>query len=112
MPMTPEGKVKERVKKVLTERGAFWYMPMGTAIYSRKGIPDFLVCYKGYFISIETKAGNNKPSKLQEYEMDNIFRALGTTLVINETNLQDIIHVLEVIDNENRPPTFRNFRSS
>lgn len=110
--MTPEGKVKAKVKKLLTERGAFWYMPMGTAIYSRKGIPDFLVCYKGYFIAIETKAGNNKPSKLQEHEMGNIFKALGTALVINEDNMQDIIRVMEVIDNENRPPVTINFSNS
>ncbi len=32
--MTPEGKVKKRVKEILKEAGAYWTMPLGTGFSS------------------------------------------------------------------------------
>lgn len=93
--MTPEGKVKKKVKEILTKLGVYWVMPIGT-IYSRNGVPDFLCCFNGQFIAIETKAGNGKPTKLQEYEMSRIEDAGGISIVINEANvngLEDMIRV-------------------
>jgi len=43
MASTPEAKVKEKIKKILKERGAWYAMPMGTG-YGNSGVPDFLVC--------------------------------------------------------------------
>jgi len=57
--MTPEGKVKAKVKKVLAEVGAYYAMPMGTGMGS-SGVPDFLVCKGGLFYGIECKANGNK----------------------------------------------------
>lgn len=111
MATTPEGKVKEKVKKLLTQRGAYWYMPMGTAIYTRNGVPDFLVCYRSVFIGIETKAGYNKPSALQKLELINIKNAGGIGLVVNEKNLGTIENVLEAIDSGNWTPALSNFDS-
>lgn len=56
---TPEGRVKDAVKKVLKELKIWYFMPvsMGMGVV---GIPDFICCYKGKFIGIETKA----PGKL------------------------------------------------
>jgi hypothetical protein len=52
---TPEGKVKQDVKKLLHERGIWFYMPVQTG-YGVGGIPDFICCWKGLFIGIECKA--------------------------------------------------------
>lgn len=52
--MTPEGKLKKQVKEYLTERGAYYLMPAGSA-YGKPGL-DFVGCYKGRFFAIETKA--------------------------------------------------------
>lgn len=97
--MTPEGKVKAKVKNILNQRGAFWYMPMGTPLYSRNGIPDFLVCYKGVFIGIETKAGRGKTTKLQQMELQKIADAGGVGLVVNETNVYKVAAIIDAIDN-------------
>lgn len=88
--MTPESKVKAAVKKILGEINAFWYMPMGNAVYSKNGVPDFLVCFNGHFVGIETKAGKNKPTALQELMLERIQNAGGLSLVIDETNIDKL----------------------
>lgn len=87
--MTPEGKVKQKVKKILTEAGAYYAMPVGAG-YGHAGTPDFLVCYRGRFIGIETKAKGNKPTALQEATMQRIREAGGRALVIDETNVETL----------------------
>lgn len=93
--MTPEAKVKQSVKKLLAAyEDMVWYcMPVGGLI-GRSGIPDFLVCCNGQFIAIETKAGKGKPTALQKLELERIAGAGGISLVINESNLNDLENVL------------------
>jgi pantoate kinase len=94
MASTPEAKVKEKIKKILKERGAYYAMPMGTG-YGNSGVPDFLVCLNGEFLAIEAKAGRGVPTALQEKNMRDIEKAGGRTLVINEQSLE--LKVLEAI---------------
>ena len=85
MAQTPEGRVKNAVKKYLAELGAYWYMPMSNGM-GRVGAPDFLVCWRGRFIGIETKApgkrGNTTPN--QEREIAAIRAANGVAVVIDD----------------------------
>lgn len=90
MAMTPEAKVKAKVRTVLEELGAYYVMPV-TGGFGRQGAPDFLVCLQGKFIGIECKAGKNKPTPLQEKNLDQIRKAGGEALVVNEDNLQEFI---------------------
>ena len=94
MASTPEAKVKEKIKKILKERGAYYAMPMGTG-YGNSGVPDFLGCLNGEFLAIEAKAGRGVPTALQEKNMRDIEKAGGRTLVINEQSLE--LKVLEAI---------------
>jgi hypothetical protein len=85
MAMTPEGKVKKKVKEYLKEIGAWYYMPVSNGM-GRVGCPDILVCYKGHFMAFETKA----PGKIknvtpnQEREINDIIRANGLALVVDD----------------------------
>ena len=94
--MTPEGKVKARVKSILTSLGAWYAMPLGTA-FGKRGVPDFLVCHRGKFFSIETKAGKGKTTALQEYVMARIREAGGVTLIINEHNVESLPEYMEEV---------------
>jgi pantoate kinase len=94
MASTPEAKVKEKIKKILKERGAWYAMPIGTG-YGNSGVPDFLVCLNGEFLAIEAKAGRGVPTALQEKNMRDIEKAGGRTLVVNEQSLE--LKVLEAI---------------
>lgn len=91
--MTPEGKVKDVVKKRLVEAGAYFFMPRGT-VYGRRGVPDVVGCINGRFFAIEVKAGKNKPTKLQQLEHDAIRAVGGVALVVNEANIDMFIDEL------------------
>jgi hypothetical protein len=84
--LTPERKVKDKVKKVLKELGAYYAMP-ATGGYGSSGVPDFLVCYRGRFIGLECKANGGKATALQEKNLEDIRKNGGTALVINESNV-------------------------
>lgn len=94
--MTPEGKVKKLVRDELDLYAPeVWYcMPIGT-MYGKSGVPDFIGTAYGYFFSIETKAGKNKPTGLQNLVMSKIKEAGGYALVINEDNIDGIQEMIQ-----------------
>ena len=89
MGMTPEGKVKKRVKAILDELKVYHFSPMQNGM-GRAGIPDIVACHCGKFIGIECKAGDNKPTALQERELNRILNAGGEAYVINEENIEQL----------------------
>jgi hypothetical protein len=92
--MTPEGRVKNDVKKVLKARGIWYFMPMQNG-FGVVGIPDFICCWEGHFLAIETKAPGkrgdttaNQDRKLQEIQDHG-----GYSLVVDD--VQQLIDFLE-----------------
>ena len=96
---TPEGAVKKQVKAILQNVKAYYTMPV-TGGFGNARVPDFVVCYRGRFIGIETKAGENLLTALQMKHLEDIERAGGISLVINETNVSNLTQILEIIDHE------------
>lgn len=94
MAMTPEGAVKNRVRKILQSHRVYHFMPAANG-YGRAGIPDFICCVNGYFLAIECKAGTNKPTALQQMELSAILEAGGVSLIVNEDNVEDVVKVIE-----------------
>lgn len=94
--LTPERKVKDKVKKVLKGLGAYYAMP-ATGGYGSSGAPDFLVCYRGRFIGVECKANGNKPTALQEKNLEDIRKNNGIGLVVDENNVDSLRESLERI---------------
>lgn len=92
--MTPESKVKKKIKDVLKSCGAYYAMPIGTG-FGSSGVPDFLVCIRGRFIGIEAKANGNKPTALQLKNLDQIIEAGGLSFVIDETNVDNLKQLIE-----------------
>lgn len=93
---TPESKVKKQVKKILDDLGAYHFSPMMDG-YGRSGVPDIIACYKGKFIGIECKAGDNKPTLLQLRNIDDIKRNQGLAIVINEGNIESLLALVKEI---------------
>lgn len=89
MPATPEAKVKAKIKDILKTHNAYYVMPIGTG-YGNSGAPDFICCVNGQFLAIEAKAGNNKPTALQEKNIRDIRNAGGYAMVVNEDNLEEL----------------------
>jgi hypothetical protein len=92
MANTPEGKVKDKIKKILKAHNIYYAMPHGAG-FGNAGVPDFLCCWKGNFLAIEAKAGKGKTTALQEKQLEDIRKVGGQAWVINEDN----IHRLEAI---------------
>lgn len=95
--MRNEAGVKQAVKVILKTRGVYYFMP-SASIYGRTGIPDFVCCYRGRFIGIETKFGYNKQTANQKREEVEIVSASGVYLLIHENNIDNINNVLDAID--------------
>jgi len=91
MATTPENKVKQKVVKLLKAHNIYYFFP-ATHGFGRSGVPDIICCYNSLFMGIECKAGNNKPTALQEKELRKIREAGGATFVINEDNINDLAH--------------------
>lgn len=94
MATTPEGKVKARLKKHLDAMGIYHFSPFQAGM-GRAGVPDIIGCYRGLFVAFECKAGKNKPTALQEREMNAIRTAKGLAFVINEENVDQLKELLQ-----------------
>lgn len=77
---TPEGRVKDEIKRHLKALGAYWFMPVQSGFGA--STLDFLVCLNGRFIGIETKrAGVHEPSARQKIVMEQIEAAGGIAIL-------------------------------
>ena len=76
--MTPEGKVKGALKKYLTSLGedCWYYCPVPTG-YGKRGVPDFIICYKGYFMGVETKRAKGGTSQVWQDDQQEQIRTAG-----------------------------------
>ena len=87
MASTPEGRVKDKVKKILKEHNVYYAMPHGAG-FGNAGVPDFLCCFKGKFVGIETKAHDNSPvSALQNKNLVEIEASGGVALIVHNANI-------------------------
>ncbi len=94
MAMTPEAKVKAKIKTILKANNVYYAMPIGTG-YGSSGVPDFLCCVNGKFVAIEAKAGKGVATALQLKNLGEINKAGGYTCIINETNLNYLEAVIK-----------------
>lgn len=92
---TPESKVKKAVKRILKERGCYFFMPVQMG-YGMRSV-DFLVCWRGRFLGIECKrAGVTEASKFQQQTLNEITVAGGIAVTINDPcQLIELFLVLE-----------------
>jgi hypothetical protein len=93
--VTPEGRVKVAVRKVLNKHGIWYFMPVAGG-FGVHGIPDFICCMGGRFLAIETKAPGkigdttaNQKRVLKEIQMHE-----GLVLVVDDA--QQLEHFLEI----------------
>ena len=93
--------MKDKVVKLLKANEVYYFFP-NTHGFGRSGVPDIICCVRGKFLGIECKAGDNKPTALQEKEMQSIRDAGGKTLVVNENNISDVESIVKEMSNEQR----------
>jgi hypothetical protein len=92
--VTPEGRVKDAVKRWLREHRIWYFMPVSNGM-GVHGIPDVLCCHEGQFVGLEVKAPGkrNNVSAKQEFQMAAIVAAGGKCAVIDNVNqLSGVFH--------------------
>ena len=94
--MTPEGKVKAAVNRLLDKyKKHYRYMPVPGGFGATT--LDYLLCINGYFLAIETKAPGKKPTDRQKTVIAQIKRAGGAVFVIDGAEgLQSLHRFLEL----------------
>lgn len=94
MALTPEAKVKARVKRVLDDHNIYHFSPFQAGM-GRAGIPDIICCCDGKFLAVECKAGKGKTTALQERELQSIKDHGGVALVIREDNINELEEAIQ-----------------
>lgn len=101
--------VKKEVKKILERWPKLHYDMPGATVYGVSGRHDFIICQRGLFWTIETKAGKRPPTDNQiDYARD-IAKAGGMSLCINELTLGEVEYACEYINNLGKLPSGHNF---
>lgn len=49
---------------------------------TKVGVPDILACVNGYFVGIEVKAQNGRPSELQIWNREQIRKSGGISIIV------------------------------
>lgn len=101
MAATPEKKVKDKVKSLLTAHDIYFFMP-ATHGYGRSGVPDIVACVNGWFFAIECKANGGKPTALQIREIEHIRACQGVAVVVDETNYEMLPDMIKKLKAETR----------
>ena len=95
--MTREKTIENAIKKHLDKVGAYYIKYHGGA-YSKVGVPDLLVCYKGRFLGLEVKNETYQPSPLQLHHLKMIKKAGGIAYVVR--SVAQLKLILEEVDND------------
>jgi hypothetical protein len=92
---TPEGKVKEKLKKRLKELRCFYmFWPVQTGMGKRT--LDCLICAGGWFIAIETKRDGQDLTDLQKEHRREIKAAHGLVFrVSNDAEMEEALKIIE-----------------
>lgn len=111
-----EHQIVSQLTRELEDRGA-WVAKLHGHPMQRRGLPDLVVCYRGYFLGVEAKdgarlgqatdaAGAPVPvvaEPLQEYELRRIRQAGGIGLVVaSPADIDRLLRNLRVLEGLDR----------
>lgn len=93
--MSKEKALDNKVLNYLNEIGAWGIKYWAGAKYTKKGIPDILVCIKGHFFGIEDKKEDGKPTLLQLKNLEWIRNAGGYGILLYPDDFENFKNFVE-----------------
>lgn len=93
-----ESTFQDKIIRKLKKLPDCWYVKIWGGGFQRAGIPDILICYKGFFIAVELKNEIGEASELQKYNIEKIKEARGIALVIRPQNESDLWEIMSEIE--------------
>lgn len=96
--MKTETQTKKEIAAYLDSLGEkCWHTAFHNVGYGRKGIPDRIVCYRGFFFAIEVKRDEGATATAwQQREIDAIHKAQGYACVV--WSVRQVRNVISQID--------------
>lgn len=109
--MASEKNFENKIKKFLKEQECYFIKYWGGGQFTKSGVPDLLICCNGYFIAVEVKAQNGKPSELQLYNIEQIKKAHGLAMVLYPNQFEEfkkLIFLLKNVVDSNKKLLYNN----
>lgn len=100
-----EKQFENSVKRFLSSLPQCYFFKTWGGGYQKSGLPDLIICYKGYFIGAELKNEIGKPSELQKYNLREIRKAGGFGYVVRPQNFNDFKKLLLELEMINEQKT-------
>lgn len=97
MARQPEGKLVKQMRELIIRRGGRPFKIHGDEEgFQEIGIPDLLVCYRGYFVGIEVKMPGGKLRPVQRVVLHEIYAADGVAAVCETVEqVSTLLSILE-----------------
>lgn len=95
--MASEKSFENRVKKFLKDSGCYFIKYWGGGEFTKAGVPDILCCCNSYFIGIEVKAPNGKPSPLQIHNLKKIDEVGGYGVLLYPDQFETFKTMIELM---------------
>lgn len=91
MAQTPEGRIKDKLDKMLKAEGVYFWPPQ-SGPFGKAGRPDREAVIRGLFMGIECKADRTKkPTRLQAKCLQEIEDAGGKSFLVYDDDTIDIV---------------------
>ena len=72
-----------------------WFTKIWGGGYQKSGIPDLILCVNGFFISVELKAPNGRPSELQKMNTARINQSNGIGIILKPDGFEQFKKIVE-----------------
>lgn len=98
-----EKQFQTKVIHFLKDQGAYVIKMWGGGRFTRAGVPDVIFCLNGYYMAVELKSETGRPSKLQEYNIEEIRRAGGYAIILRPSGYEKFKRLIEEVKRCPRP---------
>ena len=95
--MASEKIFETKVKNYIESVGG-WQVKFFANMMTKSGIPDILACINGYFVAVEVKAKNGKPSELQKYHVAKINDAGGYAVILYPNQYEEFKQLVKCLN--------------
>lgn len=89
-----EKQFENKIKSYLKDLPSTWFFKVWGGGFQQAGIPDIIACVNGYFVAIEVKGENGKPSDLQTRNTKLINEANGLAVIVKPSQFEELKFLL------------------
>ena len=94
--MAAEKNFENKIKTDLKNNGCYFVKYFANRM-TKVGVPDILTCVNGYFVGIEVKAENGKPSELQIYNIKKIKDSGGIGVIVRPSDYDKLTELIKTL---------------